>query len=128
MVKELFILDTYAWVEYLIGSEKGKKVKKIIDREQCLTVECSIAELQSWALKKEVDFEKLYETVRKNSRIIPIFTEDWIGCAKIRHEIRKKIPDFGLVDSLIRFKQLKLKAKIVTGDKHFKELSNALII
>lgn len=128
MVKKLYLLDTYAWVEYLIGSKKGEKVKKIVDKESCITVECSLAELHSWALRNKINFEKIYAAVRKNSTMIPIFTEDWIESAKIKHEIRKEKPDFGLIDSIIRFKQLKLKSMIVTGDDHFVGLSNSVII
>ena len=128
MVRKLFLLDTHAWIEYLIGSDKGRKVKILIDTESCITIECSLAELHLWALKNNRNFDDIYVVVRKNSTIIPIFGEDWIESPKIKHELSKKRKDFGLIDAILRFKQLKLSAKIVTGDPHFEGLSDSIII
>ncbi|MCD6456175.1 MAG: hypothetical protein J7K81_05235 [Methanophagales archaeon] len=64
MVK-MHIVDTYAWIEYFIGSKKGEKAAVIIDdqNEPLITVECCLAE--------------------------------------IRREVRKTVPGFGLIDSVI---------------------------
>jgi hypothetical protein len=51
-----------------------------------------------------------------------VLTEDWLA-AETRHEIRKNIVDFGLIDSIIA-KQRKIKCKIISGDKHFKNLED----
>ena len=48
----LYIVDTYAWVEYLIGSKKGSILKKLRedDSNGFLTVECCLAELKVGAI------------------------------------------------------------------------------
>lgn len=129
MVKALlYVIDTYAWVEYLIGSQTGKKVRDIIhkDENEIITPECCLAELKGWCLREGKNFEDAYTILRANSEIEGIGAEDWLEAAAIRHEIRKEkgIADFGLIDSLIVVKQRKNKCKVVSGDKHFKGLKD----
>jgi len=40
-----YLLDTYAWVEYLIGSKKGEFVKGMVEDENSViyTPECGLA-------------------------------------------------------------------------------------
>lgn len=126
----LFLADTYAWIEYLIGSERGRKVKELLKDERNIffTLECCLAELKGWCLKENKDFKKLYDIVVSNSTIISIETSDWIRAAEIRFAMRKRIKDFGLIDSLLLAKQEKLGCKLLTGDKHFKGLNNVVFI
>lgn len=118
----LYIIDSYAWVEYFMGSEKGLCVKKLLDNDanRFITVECCLAELKGWALKEEKDFEKLYATVRSDSEIVAIRTEEWIIAGEIRYHKRKAVPDFGLIDSMLLAKQRLLGCRILSGDRHFK--------
>ncbi len=89
----VYLIDTYAWVEYFIGSKKGEKVKKIIEDENnvILTPECCLAEIKGWAIRENMDFEELYNIVRKVSDIQCILTQDWLDAAVIRSEMRKTI-------------------------------------
>ena len=50
------------------------------------------------------------------------------GLSKIKHELRKKIKNFGLIDSILVAKQQELNCKIITGDSHFKNLKNVVFI
>ncbi len=126
----LYLLDTYAWIEYLIGSDKGKTVKKIIDESsnECLTLESSLAELKGWSLKDDFDFTVVLGAVRNNSHLESIEFEDWIIAAEIKAKMRKTLPDFGLMNALLLAKQKKHGGKIVTGDPHFEKLPNAVFL
>lgn len=128
MVKVLlYIIDTYAWVEYLVGSRKGERVKKILHgKDRTITPECCLAELKGWCLREGKDFDKAYAVVRMDTEIEPVHTDDWLEAAEIRHEMRKKkgIADFGLVDSIIVAKQRRNKGRIISGDRHFKDLKD----
>ena len=44
---ELFVLDTFAWVEYFIGSERGERVKNFIETNNCVTPTIVIAEISA---------------------------------------------------------------------------------
>lgn len=126
----IYIMDTYAWIEYFIGSEKGLIVKNIIDdkKNKIITMECCLAELNGFSLKNDMDFEKIYNVVKTNSLILPVLKEHWLNAATIRHELRHKISNFGLIDSILVSKQLELKCKIVSGDTHFKTVKNVIYI
>ena len=126
----IYIIDTYAWVEYINGSDKASSLRKLLENldNKFITLECCIAELAGFSYKKQVNFEKIYELIKRNSIILPVLTKNWIDAAKIRFELRKKIPHFGLVDSILVAKQKELSCKIISGDPHFKNLKNIIYI
>lgn len=126
----IFIIDTYTWVEYFIGSKQGAKLQELFDnlRNKFITMECSLSELRGYCLKNNFNFEQMYSVVEKNSLVLPVLREHWINAAKIKHEIRKKIERFGLIDSILVAKQKELDCKIVTGDHHFKNLKNIVFV
>ena len=62
----------------------------------------------------------------KNSFVFPVLREHWINAAKIKFEMREKIKNFGLIDSILVAKQEQLKCKIISGDPHFKNLKNVV--
>lgn len=126
MISLLYILDTYAWIEYFIGSNKGAIVKNIMDspHNRFITLHSSVAELHEWCLKEGREFEKLFGIIRVASSIEPIALDNWIEATSIKHEMRKYIKDFGLIDAILLAKQKEFKCRIITGDKHFENLKN----
>ncbi len=126
----IYIIDTHAWIEYFRGSAKGLVFKKYLDNinNKFITVECCLAELMGYCLKNNIDFKKLYVIIKSNSIILPVMRDLWIKGAKIRFELRKKIKDIGLIDSLLIAKQEELKCKIISGDPHFKDIKVAVMI
>ena len=126
----MYIIDSYAWVEYFLGSEKGSILKKLFlnAENSFLTVECCLAELKGWALKNNQDFEKIFTIIRANSSIVKIGENDWILAADHRFEQRKTQPDFGLIDAVLLAKQEERRCTIISGDKHFKKLKKVLFL
>lgn len=126
----LYLIDSYAWIEYFIGSSKGSILRKLFINEnnRFLTIECCLAEIKGWALKNNRDFDEIFKIVRANSNILSVTEYDWINCAKERFEQRKTQKDFGLIDAIILVKQKELNCIIVTGDKHFKNLHNVVFL
>ena len=126
----IYIVDTYAWVEYINGTSKALLLRKLLQNieNKFITMECCISELAGFSFKKGIDFEKIYELIKANSIILPVLTKNWIVAAKIRHELRKKIANFGLIDSILVAKQEELNCKIISGDPHFKTLKNVVYI
>ncbi|MCL7412591.1 MAG: PIN domain-containing protein [ANME-2 cluster archaeon] len=126
----VYLLDTYAWVEYFIGSKKGEQVKGMVEDSNNViyTPECCIAELKGWAIRESVDFEELYRIVRKLSDIQCITTGDWLDAADLRSEMRKKAKDFGMMDALILAQQRRLGCKGVRGDVHFEGVEDTVLL
>jgi predicted nucleic acid-binding protein len=125
-----YIVDTYAWVEYLIGSERGKRARDVINdgKNRLKTLSCCIGELKGWCLKEHKPFGEVYRIVQSNSDIEEVYTGDWIRAAEIRHIERKSVKDFGFIDSVILAKQEDNGCRILTGDQHLKKHRNVTYI
>ncbi len=118
-----YLIDAYAWIEYLEGTEQGEKVKKILKEHKCFTSAVTLAEVVSKAKRTNTDPEIAFQAITLNSKVLPV-NEDTANRAGIIHaEKRKKIKDFGLADSFILAQRAK-KQKILTGDAHFKGIEN----
>jgi predicted nucleic acid-binding protein len=126
----VYLIDTYAWVEYFIGSKRGEKVKKIIEDENnvILTPECCLAEIKGWAIRENMDFGELYSIVRKVSDVRCILTQDWLDAATIRSELRKTKKGLGMMDALIIAQQKRMGCKVVSGDMHFEDLKDVVFV
>jgi len=122
-----FIIDSYAWINYLDGTAGGKKVRKILtENNEIYTLSLNIAEVISRTKRMKKDVDIAYKAITLNSKVIPISPEIAKQTGVFHAEIRKKIKDFGLVDSLILQMAKKLKAKIVTGDQHFRGMKGII--
>jgi len=124
------IVDTFAWVEYFIGSSKGAILKKNLSEKnnRHITMECCLTELVGYCKKNNKDYRPIIGIVKANSVLLPVTQELWIKAAQIRFRLRKKVKNFGLVDAIIAAKQEDLKCKIITGDPHFKTLKNVIYL
>lgn len=126
----IFIVDTYAWVEYAIGTKIGAKLQVLFDNQKnkFITMECCLAELRGYCLKNNFNFSPIYDAVTKNSLVLPVLREHWLKAANVKHEVRKKIKNFGLIDAILVTKQQELNCKIISGDYHFRNLKKVVFI
>jgi len=124
------VIDSYAWIEYFISSKKGEKVKRLFldETNQFVTVECCLAEIKGWSLKYNLEFEQFFKIIRANSNIISISEHDWIHAAEEKFNQRRTQKDFGLIDAVILIKQKQLNCKVISGDKHFRNLKNTIFL
>ncbi len=126
----IYIIDSYAWVEYFIGSKKGEILQKLFldEKNQFLTVECCLAEIKGWAIKNNQNFGKLYNIIHANSNIVEVTEHNWIDAAVERFEQRKTRKNFGLINAVILTKQKELNCMIISGDKHFKGIKGVVFL
>lgn len=117
-----YLIDSYAWIEYFIGSAKGEKLRQLLlTRSNTFsTIICSFAEIRGWSLKNNKDFNEPSRIICANSTILQLNERDWIKAAEERFMQQKTQKDFGLIDAAILIKQKERNCKIVSGDKHFK--------
>jgi len=125
-----YIIDAYAWIEYLRGSEAGRRVKEVLEDERCKTYTCAltIAEVVSKVAREGKDPEMTYDILTSNSEIIDVDHQLSLEAGLIHAEIRKQIKDFGLADAYVLTSARKMDARILTGDPHFKGFKEAIII
>lgn len=125
-----FIVDSYAWIEYFIESERGSKVKNIIESpdNQVFTSIITIAEVSSISKRENRDWELAYKTIISLSKIYFLDLELSKEAGILHAEIRKTIKDFGMADTFVLLTARRIGAKIITGDKHFKGFKEAILI
>lgn len=69
-----------------------------------------------------------YDIVTSNSTIINTDQELSFQAGLIHSEMRKTLKDFGLTDAYILATTRKLNAKILTGNLHFKDVKEAVML
>lgn len=125
-----YIIDSYAWIEYLEGSKLGEKVREIIINtdNEILSLNLCIAEVVSKAKRKDLSVETAFNAINLNSKVAEVTPEIAKKAGLFHAEIRSEVKDFDLVDALILTLARELNAKILTGDPHFKGYKEAVFI
>ncbi|MCL5877664.1 MAG: PIN domain-containing protein [Candidatus Bathyarchaeota archaeon] len=122
-------IDAYAWIEYLNGSTKGKKVAQILeDNNETYTCAITLGEVISKIARMNQDPKPAYDVLLSNSQIITADEELSYQAGLVHCEMRKTQKDFGLADAYILATARKLKARILTGDPHFQNIKEAILI
>ena len=121
-----YVIDSYAWLEYFMGTVAGEKVKGIIDSvaDEKLTPTICVAEIYAKVLRVEgLEKAELQRTfIKSRSALIPLTEEIAVEAAKIDVEMKRKIPGWGMADSIVLSTARIKKAKVLTGDEHFQNL------
>lgn len=124
------IVDSFAWIEYFKGTERGHAAKKIIDnpRFSIFTADACFGEIKFWALCENYPAESILKDIQRLSN--PLFSsiDDWLSSGAVKAEKRKTTSNIGLVDCLLIHHARKRNAKILTGYAHFKHEKNAVLI
>lgn len=125
-------MDSYAWLEYFMGTESGKKVKEIIDSEadEKLTPSICLAEIYSKILRtedeKKAELRRAF--IKSRSALIPLTEEVAVEAAKVDVNMKKKVQGWGLADSIVLSTARNRSGKVVTGGQHFRGLVEAYMI
>ena len=125
---EKYVIDSFAWIEYFLGTKKGEKAAQFIESRNGITPTIVIAELSAKYSKDGKEFSDKLKFIRFNTSIAILNDDIAEFSGKIRTRERKKKNTFGMADAIIYATALKLKAKIVTGDPHFSDIDDAILI
>lgn len=122
------VFDTYAWIEYFLGTDKGKKVESYLKDNEIITPILVIIEMNCKADKEGWDFESILEFIKSKSVASFISWDIANMSSKNYLEQRKHHKDFGLIDTIILSTARVNNSKILTGDKHFSGLEEAIFL
>ncbi len=123
------MLDSFAWMEYFMGTHKGEKVKKLVDDDtQLYTSPIVIAEIYSKSLRTDGNAEERKDFIMKRCAMAALNVNIAVEAAKIYAENKVKVTDFGLADAIILASARSRKIKILTGDAHFKNFKDAVML
>jgi predicted nucleic acid-binding protein len=126
-----YVIDSYAWIEYFMGTQAGKKAKPIIDSsEEKITPTICLAEVYAKTLKVESQelAEKQRVFIKEKSALAVLDEPIAVESARIQTKMKKEIDGWGLADSIVYATAQLKKAEVVTGDEHFRKLKNVLFI
>ena len=132
----MIVLDSYAWIEYFLGSDTGRTVREYLNTEEVVTPSIALAEIARKYLRDEVEQEEVLKRlnfISTSSTVMEINAELSLAAAKTYLELSEKakveqLRRPSLTDGIILASGRTLGAKIVTRDEHFKGLTEVIYI
>jgi len=129
------VVDTYAWIELLLGSEEGKKVSETLENaDEVYTPSVVLAETARKFLREGSDEKTITESldlITSTSTITQINSTLALEAAKCQSELserakmsRQNTPS--LFDAIVLATARRNMCKILTGDEHFKDLPETI--
>lgn len=125
-----YVVDAWAWIEYLIGSKRGTMLKEIFEEENNEVNTCAVtlAEVTSKVAREGRDVEVAYTLLLSNSQVVNADEELSKQAGLLHAEMRRTERDFSLADAYVLATARRLKSKVLTGDTHFKNVKEAVFI
>lgn len=122
------IVDSFAWIEFLAGSEKEGQVREILaGSEEVITPDIVLAEVARKLSRDGVSraiVRRKVTDISTLSQVTPISIEVAVGVYEADLELRRNaksrgLSSPGLSDAVILTTARILRGKVLTGDPHF---------
>ncbi|MFH1649364.1 MAG: PIN domain-containing protein [Candidatus Woesearchaeota archaeon] len=127
MVK--YLMDAGAWIEYLLGSPKGKEVRRLIQNSDVvITAHSTIGEVYGWCFKSGYSFATAVRAINNLSTIHNTSLNIWVEGSNHCKRLRDKRPKFGIIDGILLAIQNITGSVIVTSDTDFKGLPGVVVL
>jgi len=130
-----YVVDTYAWVEYLLGSRKGEKAKKYIEGERGLTPSVVLTELRKWYLREVEagrrsgrEMQEHLSFVQTATPVVPLDAALALKAGETDFLMKKTVKNWPLADSIVYATAKARGARVVSGDPHFKGLDDVVYL
>ena len=127
MQEETYLVDSFAWIEYFSGSAAGARAKSFIEGSRGITPTIVIAELSEKYQRERLAFDEDLDFIISRTRVVPLDTAIAEKAGVLNHERKRKVRRWGLADSIVLATAREHKARIVTGDEHFRDLVTEVI-
>jgi len=126
-----YVIDSYAWLEYFMGTKAGETAKAIIEcSEEKITPTICLAEVYGKTLRVESQelAEKQRTFIKEKSALVSLDEQIALETARVQVRLKREIDGWGLADSVVYATATIKKAEVVTGDEHFRNLKNVVFI
>ncbi len=130
------VYDTYAWIEYFRGSEKGAVVKRLLESQGGYTPSIVLAEVarkyrregfnKDDILKRLLFIVGKTEVVTIDIEISLKASEIYLELLELSKKLRLRTPS--LADAIVYSIGMLKQDKLVTGDKLFRNMENVIYI
>ena len=130
-----FVMDTYAWVEYLLGSKAGAKARSYIESGKALTPSVVLTELRRWFLREieegrriEREMKAYFDFVESTAEVVSLDADLALRAGETDFMMKKRIKNWPLADSIVYATAESRAAQVVSGDPHFRDLADVVFI
>ncbi|HZY47023.1 MAG TPA: PIN domain-containing protein [Candidatus Bathyarchaeia archaeon] len=123
-------MDAFAWIEYLDGSSRGAKVRNVLEAPQnsIITSTVTLAELVSKYARARRDPKVAIAAVESNSTLQSANPELAVLAGEVHAEEKRRKKDFGLADAFVLATARTRSSRVLTGDPHFKDIPEAIMV
>jgi predicted nucleic acid-binding protein len=125
---EAYVIDSFAWFEYFLGSTWGERARPFIESGKGITPTIVVAELSEKYIRARIPFSDDLNFICMKTRVLPLDTEIATSAGVLSHERKSKVKRWGLADSIVLATAKANDAKVVTGDEHFRDLATDSIM
>jgi predicted nucleic acid-binding protein len=129
------VVDAFAWVEYLLGTEAGAKAREWIEAPGALTPAIVLAELTKWFLRevesgrrKESEMQQQLSFMETSTEVVALDASLARKTGELDFLMKKRLRGWPLADSVIYATARSRSAQVVTGDPHFRGLDDVIFI
>jgi predicted nucleic acid-binding protein len=122
------VLDSFAWIEYFNGTTAGEKVRDVLETGLVVTPAIVVAELSEKHKRLNREFGPKYDFVKARTSVVPLEEELARMAGELNFERKKRVKGWGMADSIILATARRAGSRIVTGDPHFRDLTEETIM
>ena len=124
-----YLIDSYAWIEYFRGTRIGEEARSYIEGREAATATITIVELREKYLREGWSyFDEDLAFMSSSTLIVPLDKSIAVLAGEINHSMKRVVKGWGVSDSIILATAKSPSAKVVTGDRHFKEVKEAIFL
>jgi len=122
------VIDTFAWIEYFAGTDRGEKARPFIESGKAITPAVVLAEFTDKYVREGINPNDRLRFIRNRTTIAPLDDEIAETAGRISAERRRSVKRWGIVDSCVLATARAKGMKVVTGDDHFNGLEETIRI
>jgi len=124
-----YMIDSYAWIEYFRGTRIGERAKSYIESHEAATATITVAELREKYLREGWNyFDEDLAFITSTTLIVPLEKNIAVLAGEINHTAKREAKGWGISDSIILATARSTSTKVVTGDRHFREVKEAIFL
>ena len=123
------VVHSWAWVEYLSGSELGKSVEKAFsEASELWTSSASVAEIASKYRRAGMDDAPAIRAITTLSKLGVPDLDDAREAGRIHAELKPRSRNLSFADSFVLQLARKKGAKVLTCDPDFRGIKDAQLL
>jgi predicted nucleic acid-binding protein len=125
-----FVLDSYAFMEYVNGTSMGQIVREALKGGTCVTPSIVLAELSDKFHRsgRAIEWEPLLKFISTKTRVITLDAKLASKSGSQKAALRQRVKDIGLADAIVYQTAIDAGGILVSGDEHFETFEDVIYL